>query len=98
MQKKMTMCKKDDMKMSRFFIASKGVGLSSDVWPSRKALKGSLQNIYMMLDLLYHKGNPLITAIVDDGIFKKILKTILERKMLEEDITFNRLLEWWNYS
>ena len=46
-----------------------------------------------MLDLLYHKGNPLITAIVDDGIFKKILKTILERKMLEEDITFNRLLE-----
>ena len=38
-----------------------------------------------MLDLLYHKGNPLITAVVDDSIFKKILKTILERKMLEDN-------------
>ena len=45
-----------------------------------------------MLDLLYHKGNPLITVFVDDSIFKKILKTILERKMLE-DITFTRLLQ-----
>ena len=45
-----------------------------------------------MLDLLYHKGNPLITAVVDDSIFKKILQTILERKMLE-DITFTRLLQ-----
>ena len=45
-----------------------------------------------MLDLLYHKGNLLITAVVDDSIFKKILKTILERKMLE-DITFTRLLQ-----
>ena len=89
----MTMCKKDDMKKSTFFIASKGLGLSSDIWPSRKALKGSLQNIYLKLDLLYHKGNPLITAVVDDSIFKKILKTILERKMLE-DITFTRLLQW----
>ena len=33
-----------------------------------------------MLDLLY-KGNPLITAVVDDCIFSKIFKTILERKM-----------------
>ena len=93
----MIMCKKDDMKKSRFFIASKGLGLSSDIWPSRKALKGSLQNIYLMLDLLCHKGNPLITAVVDDSIFKKILKTILEKKMLE-DITFTRLLQWWNYN
>ena len=44
-----------------------------------------------MLDSLYHKGNPLITAVVDDSFFFKILKTILERKMLEEDITFIRL-------
>ena len=56
---------KDD----RFFTASKVVGLSSDIWPSRKALKGNLQNIHMMLDLLYHKGNPLITAVVDGSIF-----------------------------
>ena len=61
----MTMCEKDD----RFFTASKVVGLSSDIWPSRKALKGNLQNIHMMLDLLYHKSNPLITAVVDGSIF-----------------------------
>ena len=29
------------------FIASKGVGLSSNIWCSRKALKGLLQNIYL---------------------------------------------------
>ena len=46
-----------------------------------------------MLDLLYHKGNPLITAVIDNSIFKKIFKTILERKMLEEDITFTQLLQ-----
>ena len=92
MQKKMTMCKKDDKQNSKFFIASKWVGLSSDIWPSRKTLKGSLQNIYLMLDL-YCKGNPLITAVVDDSIFSKIFKTILERKMLEEDITFIRVLQ-----
>ena len=39
-----------------------------------------------MLDLLYHKGNPLITAVIDNSIFKKIFKTILERKMLEETL------------
>ena len=33
-----------------------------------------------MLDLRY-KGNPLVTAVVDDSIFSKIFKTILERKM-----------------
>ena len=45
-----------------------------------------------MLDL-YCKGNPLITAVFDDSIFSKIFKTILERKMLEEDITFTRVLQ-----
>ena len=38
----------------------KGVGLSSDVWPSRKALKRLLQYIYLLLHLLYHKCKPLI--------------------------------------
>ena len=45
-----------------------------------------------MLDLLYHKGKPLITDAVDDSIFLKISKTKLER-MLEEDITFTQLLQ-----
>ena len=85
------MCEKDD----RFFTASKRVGLSSDIWPSRKALKGNLKNIHMVLDLLYHKGNPPITAVVDGSIFKKIFKTILERKMLEV-ITFTCVLQRWN--
>ena len=46
-----------------------------------------------MLDLLYHKGNPLTTAVVDDSIFLKIFNTILQRKMLEEEITFTPLLQ-----
>ena len=46
----------------------------------------------MVLDLLYHKGNPPITAVVDGSIFKKIFKTILERKMLEV-ITFTCVLQ-----
>ena len=42
----------------------------------KKALEGLLQNIYMMLDLLYHKRNPHITTIVDGRIFKHIFKTL----------------------
>ena len=56
-QKKMTIHKKHDRllhRKSRFFIAIKGVCLSSDIVPSRKALKGVSQNIYQMLDLLSH--------------------------------------------
>ena len=45
-----------------------------------------------MLDLLYHKLNPIITTIVDSSIFL-IFNAILERKMLEEDITFTRVLQ-----
>ena len=97
MQKKTTMCKKDD-RQNRFFIASKGAGLSSDIWTSRKALKGYLQNIYLILDLLYLKDNLLTTTVVDDNIFKKVFMTIIDWKMLEEDITFNWLLQWWNYN
>ena len=37
------------------FLASRGVGLSLDIWPSRKGL---LQNTYLMLDLSCHKCNP----------------------------------------
>ena len=50
------------------FIANKVVGLSLDIWRSRKAFKGLLQNIYLSL-LLYHKRNPLIMTVVDSSIF-----------------------------
>ena len=40
-----------------------------------KALKCLLQNIYLLLDLLYHKHNPFIATTVEN-IFKKIFKTI----------------------
>ena len=46
-----------------------------------------------MLDLLCYKHNSLITTVVDGSIFKKIFTTILERKMLEEDITFTQVLQ-----
>ena len=73
-QKKMAMCnicKKDDRAphhKSRFFIVSQGVGLSLDTCLSRKALKRVLQNIYLTLDLLYNKHNPLLTIAVDGSI------------------------------
>ena len=72
-QKKRTMCKKNDKlpyQKSTFFIASKGVvDLSLDIWPSRTALKGWLQNTYLTLDLVYHKRNPLFMTIVDASVF-----------------------------
>ena len=83
----MAMCKKDDRQKNSFSIASKGVDLSSDIWPLR-SLKGSLHNIKLMLDLLHHKRNSLITTVVGSSSFKKL--TILERKM-SEDITFTRV-------
>ena len=83
----MAMCKKDDRQKNSFPIASKGVDLSSDIWPLRN-LNGSLHNIKLMLDLLRHKRNSLITTVVDGSSFKKM--TILERKT-SEDITFTRV-------
>ena len=68
------MCKQDESlshQKSRLFIASKRVGLSLDIWCSRKALKGLLQNIYLRLELLHHKHNLLIATVVDDSIFQK---------------------------
>ena len=53
------------------FIVNKGVGLSLDVWYSWKALTGLLLSIYLMLELLYHKHNPLITTIVYEKTFLK---------------------------
>ena len=54
------------------FIVGKGVALSLDIWPSRKALKCLLQIILLMLDLLYHKRNPPITTALDVSIKKKL--------------------------
>ena len=65
---------------SRFFITNKGVGLSLDIWSSRKALNCLLQNIYLMLDLLYYKCNPLVTTAVDGSIFKKNIHNNLRDK------------------
>ena len=71
-QKKMSMRNWDDRPLyqkSRFFITSRRVGLSLYISHSRKALKCLLQNIYLLLDLLYHKHNPLIITNVEDSIF-----------------------------
>ena len=70
--KRMTMSKKYDRspyQKSMFSITNKGVGLSLDIWPSRKALKRLLQIICLMLDLFYRKCNHLFMAVVDDSIF-----------------------------
>ena len=64
---------------SRFFITSKGVGLYLDIWSS-KALNCLLQNIYLMLDLLYYKRNPLVTTAVDGSIFLKNIHNNLRDK------------------
>ena len=74
-QRKMTIFRKDGSpshQKSRFFITSKQLGLFLDIWHSRKALKSLLWIIYLMLDLLYHKHNHLITTVVGRSIFFKI--------------------------
>lgn len=51
-----------------------------------------------MLDLLCYLRNPL-TSVVDGTIFQKIFKTTqLERKTLEEGITFTWILQLWHYN
>ena len=68
----MTICKKGERpshQKSSFFIAGKGVHLSLKIRLSRKSLKGLLQNTYLMLDLVYHKRNLIITTVVDGRIF-----------------------------
>ena len=97
-QKKMAMwniCKKYDRAphhKSRTFFASQGLGLSLDTCLSRKALKRVLQNIYLTLDLLYNKHNPLFTIAVDGSISKK--NNITCKKKLVKDIIFTKLLQW----
>ena len=56
--KEMTGC---HIKRVGFLLQAK-VGLSLYILPSRKILKCLLHNIYLLLDLLYHKHNPLTTT------------------------------------
>ena len=71
-EKKTTMCKNDDLSSHQssikvpVLIESKGVGLSLEIL---KALKGLLQIVHLMLELLYHKRNPLTTTAVYGSIF-----------------------------
>ena len=46
----------------------------------KKSLKGLLQNIYLVLELLYQKRNPLIMNVVDSIIFKNIYDYNLRQK------------------
>ena len=65
------MCKNDDLSSHQssikvpVLIESKGVGLSSEILKA----KGLLQNVYLMLELLHHKRNPLTTTAVYSSIF-----------------------------
>ena len=54
---------------SWFLNTSKGVGLSLDIlrFISRRALKRLLPNVYLMLDLFYHKSNPHIMTVVNSS-------------------------------
>ena len=69
--------KKPRHQKSRFFIASKGAGLSLDIGPSRIALKCLLQNIYSVLDLLYHERNLFFYDCCRWQHFKNIFKKVL---------------------
>ena len=75
----MSMCKGDNRspyQKSIFFITSKRAGMSLYISHSKKAVKCLLQNVYLLLDLLYHKHNSLIMTTVGESIFLKICKTI----------------------
>ena len=52
-EKRWPSCEKDMLLLhQKFFFVCKEVGLSLDIWITRKVLKSLLQNIYLLLDLL----------------------------------------------
>ena len=51
----------------------KEVSLSLDIRHSKNSLKPLFQNIYLMLEFIYHKTNSFITTVVYDRIFQKHL-------------------------
>ena len=65
----MTMSKKDEATASKEYVFHYKQRTRFIFRSSKKALKRPLQNIYLMLDLLYHKCNPLSTTIVEGSIF-----------------------------
>ena len=76
----MTICKKDDrlshqnsIKVQYFYCKQKSKFIFRNL-ALKKHVKGLLQNIYLLLELLYHKRNVLITTVVDGSIFKEYLQ------------------------
>ena len=68
-----------------------------DIWPSGKALKYLLQNMYLVLHLLYHKCNPLI-RIADGSILFKYLRLFFKKKNWDSLHTrLNSHNEAWSY-
>lgn len=107
----MTRCKKDESwshQNSRFFIIIKGVALSLNIWHSWKALKGLLQNIYLKLELLYHKHHYYVINVThfsknteDYNLKEKTWKTCFLLKCIhtyiQQYIQFlGKLLERYN--
>ena len=63
-----------------FFYCKHNSSLSLDICLSSKALKHLWKNMYLILDLLHYKLNPLVTTVADDIIY-------FERKTLEDIFT-----------
>ena len=59
-----------------------------NVWPSRKTLKGLLKNIYLMLELLHHKRNRVLTTAVDGRVFQKVFTTVTSDKKVKRRYYF----------
>ena len=72
-----------------FFYCKHNSSLSLDICLSSKALKHLWKNMYLILDLLHYKLNPLVTTVADDIIY-------FERKTLED--IFTQVLQWWNHN
>ena len=50
--------------LENYNALDKEVSLCLDIWHSKKSLTCLFQNIYLMLELLYHKRNPLIMTCI----------------------------------
>ena len=74
-EKKMTIYKNNGLSLHQnsrkdpYFYCQQRSRFSSRHLTLKKSLKHLLQNIYLMLELLYHKHNPLTTTAVYGSIF-----------------------------
>ena len=57
------------------------VGLSLDIWAPRKP---QWQNIFLMLDLLYHKYNPIITIILLFYKHNRVITSVVDGSILKK--------------